>query len=593
MVFTIPSTAISSQFGVGSFEVDDSEKLLKDYQAGFIRGNCFFIDEQGESSGGKDEDALGYVKKKASFEEKLVGIKGQQIELALQRFKKYIEKKESWEMRQMAEQVNHIRHDQRLLEIDQRKIHMQRERAMHPWKDFTYEDLALANLERYLNKNLQKSCYLEKKMPVTLRYQADPNFVSPTVTEARKALRQQDFAKSLQKEKEKQTLLKEKNKQVAPDVIEPQNDQNENKDKLQQATTTSTFPSRSQSKSAMGVVDNSTHTSLGPRPATVTVPQGETEQTKLPGVEPLSKSKTTVVPGETKKGESGAGLQKYFLKVQLPTIEQVALTNKPSSGGYQGRDKAQKNATMYKPLPAPTIEPMHIDEDDVCVRKSEEEIARIMHFVLNMSREEGQPEIDYKPRPKTIASTRRREGELPIPKCKKVSQDQVKREARDVHKRFKEYLSKLERQKKAAEEGMLDEFVKALEEEKAEEAKQKMKAIAKKRWANVGKKKIQMEQGGGESQGKAKKKKQDPLLLQAMIAAAKAKQETETSKPKRGIPTHSQNRSMRHTATFKLRRMVDDLFKSRSTYEQQEYDKIKEQQQQQLQADPAQPTVKS
>ena len=72
---------------------------------------------------------------------------------------------------------------------------------------------------------------------------------------------------------------------------------------------------------------------------------------------------------------------------------------------------------------------------------------------------------------------------------------------------------------------------------------------------------------------------QPMVRWQKAIAAAKAKEETTPRTPRtkqRGIPTNSEERSKRHTATFKLRKMVHELMKNRTTSQQIEHDKMLE-----------------
>ena len=59
--------------------------------------------------------------------------------------------------------------------------------------------------------------------------------------------------------------------------------------------------------------------------------------------------------------------------------------------------------------------------------------------------------------------------------------------------------------------------------------------------------------------------------------ATTAEETPRTPRPRnpRGVPHHSQERSKRHTASFKLRRMVQELMRNRTTAQMMEYDKMR------------------
>lgn len=165
-------------------------------------GNCFIIDEQGESSSNKRAEqnaASEPAKKKSSFQEKLIGVKAAQIELYLTRYRKFLAKEETWQLGQMTEESNKVRHDQKLLTIDQRRNEIFRSKMETPERDFTFEENALTNLEKYLNKNISQSCYLDKRLGQKLRYKSNPDFIPPVVMEARKAMQQKEMMIQLQR----------------------------------------------------------------------------------------------------------------------------------------------------------------------------------------------------------------------------------------------------------------------------------------------------------------------------------------------------------------------------------------------------------
>ncbi|XP_022343039.2 uncharacterized protein LOC111136463 isoform X4 [Crassostrea virginica] len=130
--------------------------------------------------------------KKSSLTEKLVSVKNNVCEKHFLIKADKLNKELSHTMKKIHENSSELRYQMKLYEINKRKIDLETKQRMQPRRDFSYDAYQIENSEKRLGV-LSDSYYLEKKQkfPIRGRNMNDLN-ATPTVSRARNMLRQQE-----------------------------------------------------------------------------------------------------------------------------------------------------------------------------------------------------------------------------------------------------------------------------------------------------------------------------------------------------------------------------------------------------------------
>ncbi|XP_062583025.1 uncharacterized protein LOC134244798 isoform X1 [Saccostrea cucullata] len=158
------------------------------------QGNFFIMDSEQLVSNPFQEmqnDAMD-SQKKSSLTERLVSVKNNVCEKHFLIKAEKLNKELSHNMKKIHENSSELRYQIKLYDINKRKIDLETKRRMQPKKDFSYDAFQINNSEKRLGV-LSDCYYLEKKQkfPIRGRNMNDLN-ATPTVSRARNMLRQQE-----------------------------------------------------------------------------------------------------------------------------------------------------------------------------------------------------------------------------------------------------------------------------------------------------------------------------------------------------------------------------------------------------------------
>lgn len=130
--------------------------------------------------------------KKSSLTERLVSVKNNVCEKHFLMKAEKLNKELSQNMKKIHENSSELRYQVKLYDINKRKIDLETKQRMQPRKDFSYDAFQIENSEKRLGV-LSDCYYLERKQkfPIRGRSMNDLN-ATPTVSKARNMLRQQE-----------------------------------------------------------------------------------------------------------------------------------------------------------------------------------------------------------------------------------------------------------------------------------------------------------------------------------------------------------------------------------------------------------------
>ncbi|KAK3086835.1 hypothetical protein FSP39_024246 [Pinctada imbricata] len=137
-------------------------------------------------------EAMDNAGKKSSLTEKLVSVKNNVCEKHFMMKASKLNKELSYNMKKIHENASKLRYEAKLYDINKRKIDLETKRRIHPHKDFNYDESQIQKSEQRLGV-LEEGYYLDRKQkfPIRGRSMNDLN-ATPTVSRARNMLRQQE-----------------------------------------------------------------------------------------------------------------------------------------------------------------------------------------------------------------------------------------------------------------------------------------------------------------------------------------------------------------------------------------------------------------
>ncbi|KAL8581164.1 hypothetical protein ACOMHN_033611 [Nucella lapillus] len=162
-------------------------------------GNYFIMDsEQLVCNPFQDHqtEAMNEVQKKASMTEKLTSVKNNVCENHFTLQRRQLERKKEAILKQIHDHSSKLRYEVKLMDLDRQKHKIEVRKRILPERDYSYDEMQISNSERRLGANIA-SFYLERRLRYPPRLKAGSDIaVTPTVRQARQALRQQDVSKS-------------------------------------------------------------------------------------------------------------------------------------------------------------------------------------------------------------------------------------------------------------------------------------------------------------------------------------------------------------------------------------------------------------
>ncbi|XP_046576854.1 uncharacterized protein LOC124284783 [Haliotis rubra] len=157
-------------------------------------GNYFIMDSEQLVSNPYQEmqsEAIGDYGKKSSLTEKFTSVKNNVCENHFNMARSQLEREKDVRLRHLHENTSRLRYEVKLLDLNRRKNEIEMRKRIEPCRDFTYDDTQLTKTERRLGANIE-SHYLDRKLRYPVRAKAVSDIaITPAVARARSTLRQQ------------------------------------------------------------------------------------------------------------------------------------------------------------------------------------------------------------------------------------------------------------------------------------------------------------------------------------------------------------------------------------------------------------------
>ncbi|XP_076448869.1 uncharacterized protein LOC143285457 isoform X2 [Babylonia areolata] len=162
-------------------------------------GNYFIMDsEQLVCNPFQDlqSEAMTEAQKKASMTEKLTSVKNNVCENHFLLERHQLERKKEHTLKLLHDRASKLRYEVKLLDLDRQKHKIEVKKRILPERDYSYDEMQISNTEKRLGANIA-SFYLERKLkyPTRLKAGSDTS-ITPAVRQARQALKHQDVSKS-------------------------------------------------------------------------------------------------------------------------------------------------------------------------------------------------------------------------------------------------------------------------------------------------------------------------------------------------------------------------------------------------------------
>ncbi|KAJ8302941.1 hypothetical protein KUTeg_019337 [Tegillarca granosa] len=162
-------------------------------------GNHFIMDSEQVVSNPfeeKQNEALNIMGKRASVTEKLTSAKNNLCENHFSIRRGKLEREVNIKMKQLHDNSSRLRYEVKLFDIHKRKNELVTKKRVEPERDFTYDATQINNSEKRLG--VMSDCYyLEKKQGYKLRDKAKKDLDTPMAKKAQEFLRQQKMEEKL------------------------------------------------------------------------------------------------------------------------------------------------------------------------------------------------------------------------------------------------------------------------------------------------------------------------------------------------------------------------------------------------------------
>ncbi|XP_060597492.1 uncharacterized protein LOC132751338 isoform X2 [Ruditapes philippinarum] len=553
-------------------------------------GNYFIMDtEQVISNPYQDlqSEALDSAKK-SSLTERLTAVRNNVCEHNLRTATNHLEKQRTHSMRNLHMDTSNLRYQVKIMDIDRRKNDLALQKRINPKKDFSYDNRQISTSAKRLGITSEESFYLDRKLQYPLRG-------------------------NILKDHNAKPLIKKARKTMADYSIRKKNEQNESERAqtaitLERATTAHTV--------------STTMEILSPEPSSK-------DQRKMRyGSKSAPPPKLSVSDPQRSHSRLSAIDE---TDAKLPNIRTPSVSNVTPR---QPKSHVKFNVTRSQPFRQSTPEKLYrsktwmprvtrsysegwdSDDDDDYLYSEKVDLRAL--FFGNKS-QSGDAKSAISGISTAHTSTTRMSGEIPIqfraPQAKpKVTEEMLLKEQKQIKDKIDSFLGTMKKDEQADKKKEEKEEPKETEEDKAKKETLSKAAILlsvfskpldrSKTWGFAPPRqekkvekvekvtKVEIEKPIEEDDATPKNPKDFWKLIKTNIQNGNVKKRKYTANDlllqqltgilvhadqKTNIPINAASRALRHTPTFKMRRVVEELMRQRTRYEQQEIDKLQQQ----------------
>ena len=575
----------------------------------------------------KGQDGGITLPKRSGFAEKLLGVRNSRCDTALAKSQRHLNKTQFRQLRHLQETTSKVRYEYKVMQVDKKRNELELSHRNNPETELNYEDQIMLNSTKYLQYKPGDCHYLDKKNRIRARQFTDPTFVPPSVKQARKMLQDQAIQRKLDYIEKNRKLRAAKSappqrksaanrsvKFVNDNVGDENNDNNNNiiTDDKPAKTTVSDVVRLVQSAgpTRKNHCDNSTNTinkNLNQLDKRGNVPSyfsiltnPKWQKDKLQQIKATNTPRAaSAVSSKNHRTETSVG---GSIKVHLPDITTTQIIGKAD-------DKCDSDIESE-----PEKEKDIAEEDIVSKLKRfgiippKKELEKPMFPFTTLahdrskvmtarSMEEGP--VSFKPGSKAETWSPPKSARSGTPR-QPITKDKLRQEAVNIQGRINKFFTTLEEERHQL---MLNQdedehfFTDSEEEDEDTVMKENKRMLARRRssvsnfkftslvqaeddahnrrnsqWEIIrnsiqtGSFSTTVPQEEAEERDEAELEKLSKLLRRDSVASRRGSL---------GPPMHAAERSNRHTATFKLKRLVEDIMSSKTRYEKFEINELR------------------
>ncbi|WAR12266.1 hypothetical protein MAR_026446 [Mya arenaria] len=557
-------------------------------------GNYFIMDtEQVISNPYQDlqSEALDSAKK-SSLTERLTAVRNNVCEHHLRTATSHIDKQRTHSLRDIHMDASNLRYQVKVMDINKRQNELAMQQRILPKKDFTFDSRQIENSSKRLGISSEGSFYLEKKLKYPIRSTiAKDHDQKPFIKKARKTMA--DYSKQKQNEQEKEraqtarTYDRATTAHTVSTVVEipsPEPSVHEPKKLFQRGGSKSAPPPK--------ISFNDPHRSTSRLSA---IDETDAKLPKLPdqagsirqGARSTKSHVTFNVNGNKSKTSTTEGLQRsqtFYsgMTRARPTRSYSEGWDSDSDDDYIYCEKVDLRAlffgdksqngdakSMTTGSMTPRTVPTRMSSELSFQRRSSTALPKVTEEMMLKEQKDIKNKID-----KFLGNIQKDETK-PKPKVqeKTTAEEMAEKNKKDVLSKAAILLSVFSKPidhsktwgyvppKPKTE--VKEETKQEVKEEKPKSAGSEGNNRSKKRWELI---KTNVKNGNIHRKYTA-----NDLLLQQLTGILVH------SDRKTKIPIHAASRALRHTPTFKMQRVVEELMRQRTRFEQQEVERLQAQ----------------
>ena len=529
--------------------------------------------------------------KKTTLTERLTTVRNNVCEHNLRTQTSHLEKERTHSMRNLHMDTSNLRYQVKIMDIDRRKNDLALKKRINPKKDFSYDNRQISTSAKRLGITSEESFYLDRKLQYPLRG-------------------------NILKDHDAKPLIKKARKTMADYSIRKKNEQNE----TERAHTAITYE-----RATTAHTVSTTMEILSPEPST----KEQRKSTPRHGSKSAPPPKLSVSNPHRSHSRLSAIDEK---EAKLPSVTTPSVNIVTPR---QAKSHVKFNVSRTQPFRQSTPEKLYrsrtwmprvtrsysegwdSDDDDDYLYCEKVDLRAL--FFGNKS-QSGDSKSAISGISTTHSSATRMSGEIPIqfrsPQSKpKVTEEMLLKEQKQIKDKIDSFLGTIKKDNVVEKKKEEKEEPKESEEDKAKKETLSKAAILlsvfskpidrSKTWGFAPPRqekkvekvekisaKTEIEKPEEEEEETPKNPKDYWKLIKANIQNGNVKKRKYTANDlllqqltgilvhadeKTNIPINAASRALRHTPTFKMRRVVEELMRQRTRYEQQEIEKLQQQ----------------
>ena len=524
--------------------------------------------------------------KKTSLTERLTTVRNNVCEHQLRTVTSHLDKERTHSLRNLHMDTSNLRYQVKVMDINKRKNDLAMQKRIRPRKDFSYDSRQIDNSSKRLGMSSEGSFYLEKKLKFPLRGTiVKDHDQKPIIKRARQTL--VDYSKRKREEKSQDRVQTARTYDRATtaqtmsttvEILSPEPPPENPKKTFQRGGSKSAPPPKI---SFNEIPRPSSHLSV--------IDEVDAKLPKLPNTRQGARSNKSHVKFDTKASKSitptAVPLHRSntYYSGMTRTSRSYSDWDSDSDDDYMFCEKVDLRALFFgdksqngdaKSTASGNITPRSVNTrlsaDSSALRRCSTAQPKVTEEMLIKEQKDIKNKIDH------FLGIMKKEDSKPKPKVEEKTAEQIAEEkkSKDIMSKAALLLSVFSKPidhskmwgfvpKKQSQDVKVEVKVESKDDKKKESEDPDEENKTKNLWELI---RTEVK-NGGISSNKRKYTANDLLLQQLTGILVHADSKTQ-------IPLHAASRALRHTPTFKMQRVVEELMRARTRYEQQEVERL-------------------